>query len=116
MPQGDVFYVVNFQNPEADGSHEHFMVIQLHPAQPLRKYLDMYKVSYPQLILDIDQEAKPYTNPAEARAEALRRGDVANQANPNRVGAEHQFAPGETNRILEVGKPGPSDMPGVLAE
>lgn len=106
MPREDRFYVLKFKNPVADGGSDHFMVMQLDADAPLKKYLELMKVGRPQLNIDVEQQAPHFSSKHEAEVEARRLGDVAQQANPDRVGAETQFPAGEANRIVEVGNPG----------
>lgn len=112
MPRGDRFYVINFRTPDADGGgSEHYEVMQLDAAEPIGKYLRLKKIGYPQLDMDVDQKAPAYDTQGEAIAEARRLGDIAQQANPDRIGAETVYPAGEANRILEVGRPGSSPPP-----
>lgn len=116
MPRPDNFYAVRFRTPAADGGHEHFMVIQYDAASPLKNALNSYKHGFPQIELDVDQKAPVFGSKLEAEAECRRLGAEASQANPERVGAEAQFAPGEANRILHAGGTPPTEgsmeMPG----
>lgn len=105
MPREDHFYVIRFKNPTADGGSEHFAVMQLDADASLKKYLGLMKIGRSQLEIDVEQQAPHFPSKAEAEAEARRLGDIASQANPDRVGAEAQFPPGEANRIVEVGSP-----------
>lgn len=112
--RAEKYYPVKFQNPAVDGGHDRFMVVAYTEGYPLKQALISYKHGYPHLILDENQQSKPFDTKMEAEAECRRLGDLANQDNPERVNADQVFPPGEANRFLETGKPGATPPDGTL--
>lgn len=101
----DVYYVIDFVNPHADGQ-VHFFVMGLEASASLKKSLGHYLMGHPHIQIDRDKKFPVFPTRPEAVDHATKLGSEAQAANPARVPAEQQFPEGEVNRILEVGKPG----------
>jgi hypothetical protein len=113
MARAPNFFVVKFRNPAVD-THDHFMVMMVPSQITLERAITSYKIGYPHLELDPKQESKTFASKLDAQAEANRLGDIAQSLNPDRISAADQFPEGEANRMLEVGKPGATPLPGTL--
>lgn len=101
----DVFYVIDYVNPAADGQ-VHFAVAMLDGDASLKKALGHWQLGHPHLQIDVEKKYPRFATKPEAEAHARELGAQTQAANPGRVPAEEQFPPGEANRHLEIGKPG----------
>lgn len=113
MPRGENYYVIKFQNELID-NHDHFMVMGLDSDAKPRKYLEQMQLHNPNIKIDLrkdldDAEFKKslptFGTKMEADAEAKRLSEIADQANPDRIGLDKVYPEGETNRALHVGAP-----------
>jgi hypothetical protein len=102
MARPDNFYVVEWRNPALD-EHVHFLVIQVDADDSVLRHIRILQGHNKNLQIDEKQSLPRFPNKPAAIAEADKRADVANQANPDRVGADQRFPNGEANRALHVG-------------
>jgi hypothetical protein len=105
MAQGEVYYVIEFRNPTVD-DHVHYLTMGFtpDPKRSLEDHLRILLTGRPQIQVDIEKAkaSKPFNNKIEADAEGARLGQVASEANPDRIDATAQF-PDAPNLALEVG-------------
>lgn len=106
MARPDIFYVFEWRN-EALDSHPHYAWLKVDGDDTPVRHLQYLLTHNENLKIDLKQKLVAYATQADAEKEAKRLGDVADAADPDRVGADRMFAPGEANRALSVGMQGP---------
>lgn len=98
------YYVWEFNNTET-GTGPHIAITSCARGHDVVPFIRGMVSANPAIAPDWKKGFKAWPNVFLATADAEDRKKRLYLANPDRVGAEEMYAPGEANRILEEGKP-----------